>query len=442
MGLKQVEIIKSIVLFLLIALSITLTFSIWTYTPNFPTIDQKPTVDISISNRAAIDNVIKPYKSTFHFEDTFTGTTDSDDIEHILKAMKSWTISDVVLKDQNFDAAKLNLLLHKRNSFTLYYHAEIPLPVFEDLVKIDEINVPPTSFDRIIVEWNSSNTTLDMHFVSSLHKWRYSAQVHVPDMQKFNQSLLLRGKNFSAYTEVKTNENQILIIPVNPLEVIRNTYYQDSIPPSRFRDALFNDPNAVRRSQVGPNLEEFQDDHARMSINTDKKILDYVHPTAKTNEVSIPSDLLLDVFDYINEHGGWSNEYRLTNINPLSRTVKFQLHVHGLPVFSDSTSTMIEQVWGDERVFRYKRPYYILESNLPSETETISLPSGVDVANMLMESDEIDGSLVDEIIPGYFMKYDTNPNLFMLEPSWFYRVRGNWIRFSPENLGGEMIGLE
>ncbi|MBO1914459.1 hypothetical protein J4G37_57775, partial [Microvirga sp. 3-52] len=107
---------------------------------------------------------------------------------------------------------------------------------------------------------------------------------------------------------------------VNSLEIIRNTYYQDAISPSRFRDALFNDPNAVRRSQVGQNVEEFQDDNALMTINTDKKILDYVHPTTpKTSDVSIPSELFLDVFDYINEHGGWSNEYRLANLNPLSR---------------------------------------------------------------------------------------------------------------------------
>ncbi|WP_210471425.1 YycH family regulatory protein [Sporosarcina sp. 6E9] len=441
--MKQVEIIKSVVLFLLVALSITLTFSIWTYTPNLKTLEQKPTVDISISKRATIDDVIKPYKSTFRFEDSLTGTTDSTEIEHILKAMKNWTISDVVSKDQNFDAGKLNLLLNKRNSFTLFYHTEIPLGVFEDLVNIDEMKGPDTSFDRVIIEWNSLNTRLDMHLVSSLHKWRYSAQVHVPDMQKFNQTILLRGKNFSPYTQVKTNEESLLMIPVNSLEIIRNTYYQDAISPSRFRDALFNDPNAVRRSQVGQNVEEFQDDNALMTINTDKKILDYVHPTTpKTSDVSIPSELFLDVFDYINEHGGWSNEYRLANLNPLSRTVKFQLHVHGLPVFSDSTSTMIEQVWGVDRVFRYKRPYYILDSNLPSETETVSLPSGVDVVKMLLESDDVTGSLVDEIIPGYYMKHDTNPNLFMLEPSWFYRIKGNWTRFSPENFGGEMIGLE
>lgn len=441
--MKQVEITKSIVLFLLIALSLFLTFAIWTYTPDLQTIDQKPTVDISISNRATIDEVIKPYKSIFHFQEGLTGTTDSAEIEHIIKAMKTWTISGVVLKDQNFDAVKLNLLMNKRNSFTLFYPSEIPLKrVFEDLVNIDDINVPETSFDRLIVEWNSMNTTLDMHFVSSLNNLRYSAKVHVLDMQKFNQTLLVRGKNLAEYAQVKTNDENLLMVPVNKLEIIRNTYYQDNISPSKFRDALFNDPNAVHRSQVGPNSEVFQDDHALMSINTDKKILDYFHSSAKTNEVSIPSDLLMDAFDYINEHGGWSNEYRLVNMNPLSRTVKFQLHVHGLPVYSDSTSTMIEQVWGEERVFRYKRPYYILDSNLPSETEIVYLPSGVDVVKMLTESDEIDGSQVEEVIPGYFMKYDTNPNLFVLEPSWFYKIKDNWIRFSPEQLGGEKLGLE
>ena len=29
-----------------------------------------------------------------------------------------------------------------------------------------------------------------------------------------------------------------------------------------------------------------------------------------------------------------------------------------------------------------------------------------------------------------------------MEPSWFYLIKGNWIRFSPEQLGGELIGLE
>ena len=84
--MKQVEIIKSIVLFLLIGLSITLTFSIWTYTPNYPTMEQKPTVDISISNRATIDQIVKPYKSIFRFQESLTGTTDSTEIRPYCKS--------------------------------------------------------------------------------------------------------------------------------------------------------------------------------------------------------------------------------------------------------------------------------------------------------------------------------------------------------------------
>ena len=55
-------------------------------------------------------------------------------------------------------------------------------------------------------------------------------------------------------------------------------------------------------------------------------------------------------------------------------------------------------------------PIIYLDSNLPSETEMVSLPSGIEVAEILIESDEIDGSIVEEIIPGYFMKQDMNPN--------------------------------
>ena len=42
MGLKYVEQIKSIVLTLLVVLSVTLTFTIWTYTPTYETIEQAP----------------------------------------------------------------------------------------------------------------------------------------------------------------------------------------------------------------------------------------------------------------------------------------------------------------------------------------------------------------------------------------------------------------
>ena len=67
--MKYIETVKSIVLILLVALSIIFTFSIWTYSPHYETIEQLPTVDISIADKKKIDEIIKPYKMVFNFDE-------------------------------------------------------------------------------------------------------------------------------------------------------------------------------------------------------------------------------------------------------------------------------------------------------------------------------------------------------------------------------------
>ena len=314
--------------------------------------------------------------------------------------------------------------------------------MYSNVLNIEELKIPEITFDRVIVEWNTSNTTMDIYFISRENKLLYSAKANVLEVQNFQQTILTTADSYSEYAEVSPGNTPFLAVPVDRIELPRNTYSQGEISPSRFRDALFRDPNAVKRSQVEANLNEFKDDRAIMTVNTLTKDLDYVHPTADSNELAIPSELLFNTFDFINEHAGWTDDYRYSHMDPLTRYVEFQLYVHGLPVFSDTTSTKMEQTWGEDRIFRYMRPYYTLDSSLPSETEVKTLPSGLEVGEMLIDSKEIDFSIVEEIIPGYYMKHDREDNLFMLEPTWYYLINDNWIRFSPEQFGGEMIGLE
>ena len=78
MGLKYIEPIKSIILLLLVLLSITFTFSIWTYSPRLDAIEQSPTVDISIGERKKVQDIIKPYKFLIKYEDSLNGTTEQE----------------------------------------------------------------------------------------------------------------------------------------------------------------------------------------------------------------------------------------------------------------------------------------------------------------------------------------------------------------------------
>jgi len=178
-----------------------------------------------------------------------------------------------------------------------------------------------------------------------------------------------------------------------------------------------------------------------MNIDTEKKMLKFVMPVAESQEQAIPSELLSNTIEFVNEHGGWTDEFRYMTMNPLSRHVKFQLFLHGLPVYGETTSTEMTQVWGNHRILSYTRPYYTLDLPFP-ETDVKLLQSGVEIAEMLKQLETADFNAIEELTPGYFMRRDSERRLFIMEPSWYYLVKGNWVRVSPEQLGGELIGLE
>lgn len=407
-------------------------------------IEQPLPVDISVVDEReikGIKDIIKPYKLLFNFEEGLKGTTDSDEIEQSINAMKEWTITDVSLADVEFTEKKLDSFLRKKNRFTLFFHGEVPLPVYDIVLNKEDSKFPEDTFDRIIVDWNPAGTSMEIHFISRMNGLRYTGIVK--DYQSFSRTVLPGGRSYSDFSDVNPDYSPFIAVQTNPVEIIRNTYFQGEISPSRFRDALFNDPNAVRRGQVSSSREEFQDDHAIMRVETTMKTLSFFHPVAESEELATPSELLFNTIDFVNEHGGWTDEFRYTSMNPLSRSVKFQLFVHGLPVYSDAmTSTEIEQTWGHDSIYRYIRPYYTLDSTLSSVTKVALLPSGIEVADALMQSEVVDFGTIEEIALGYFMKHDTDRRLFILDPGWFYLIKGKWILYSPENLGGELIGLE
>ncbi|AMQ04511.1 YycH family regulatory protein [Sporosarcina psychrophila] len=440
MGLKYVETVKSIVLILLVALSIILTFSIWTYSPRYETIEQFPPVDISIGDKKRIDEIIKPYKMVFNFDDALKGTTDSDKIDRIMEEITDWKITEITTVEENFTSEDISILLRKPNRFTVFFQSEIPLSVYDSVLKI-EAPTPEISFNQIVVEWKPDNTAMTVYFVSKENKKLYSAKVKAEDYQSLDNSILTVGRELQEYREVNPDSSSYLVVSVEPVETIKYTFLEDEVSINKFRDALFSDVNAVRNSQVGIHVEELADDHAMMNVYTEKKTLNYVSPNAESQELAIPSELLINTVNFVNEHGGWTDEFRFTYMDAETRSVRFRLYLHGLPVYTDSSSSAeILPKWGKNRIYSYARPYYRLNSSNPAKSEIELLPPGIDIAESLRKSDKLDIGAVEEITPGYFMKY--KPGLFIMEPAWFYLINGNWNRFSPEILGGELIGLE
>lgn len=430
-------------------LSLVLTFFIWNSAP-YDTIGKRSPIDISIAEspeKKDIASLIKPYKIHFNFEEGLTGTTDSDQIDYMVKHLKRWRLSNPELQDKDFSKEKLNKLMRQNNGATFYFPDGVPLPVYESVLSIESPNIPETNFDLLLMEWDLTTAMLEFHFINKENELRYKSTAKIHDLQEFIRDVISVGRSYDEYIEVDPQGNKFIVVPNAEVNLVKNTYIpneKDEINPTRFRSALFSDPNAVRRSPAGTHREEFQDNHALMTVDTEKKQLQFVHPVVESKELAIPSELLEDTIDFVNGHGGWTDEYHYSSMNFRTRYVNFKLYVRGVPVLGGNTSTEIEQVWGEEAVYQYKRPYYTLGDTLPSEMETVTLPSGMEIANALIESEDINFSTVEEIIPAYYMYMEQNVglNIFVLEPSWYYKRSGNWIPFSTEQLGGMKNGLE
>lgn len=444
--MRHIETIKSVVLLLLVLLSITFTFSIWSYAPKVDTVDSNQAVDGSISdvqNKKPISEIVKPYKWVFRLgEEELYGTTQSAEIEPVLEEMMRWKVFGLTPENQDLTAEELHNVLTKRNQYVLYYQGEVPISVYDDVLEIEDKNVPEVLFNRIIVNWNPEDSLPEIQFVNTVSRTSYKAKVKMDDTQRFQKSIIARGKNLSQFKDVSIEKNRSIAISNEPLVAIHSTYIEEEINPSLFKDALFNDPNAVRRNLVGPNTEEYGDDHALMNVNTKTKVLNFVYPP-ESLEIAIPSELMTLAIEFVNDHSGWTDDYRYSYMNPVSRNIEFQLYDNGLPVFSDvAGSTEITEKLGDNRVFRYSRPYITLNS--PIKTYEVTLPPATEVARRLEESEDLDFTAIEEIKPGYSLVHDTEAGVLKFEPHWFYFFKGNWIVYNEDQnrKGGGLLGLE
>ncbi len=440
--MKYVEHIKSGFLLLLVVLSITLTFSIWTFTPSYPEIQKAPAMDISIAESQRLNDVLKPYKMVFSFEDEMTGTSSSTQVDYILDVMKDWEFRELTMINNNLSVEALNDISNTPNRFTIFYPSDIPFPVFDNVWPFSNTNVKETGFDRIIVDWNfTDDGELTVYFPSSSTNLLYTAKARIGN-QNIEEKILASARGFSKYMELQRNQNVSLFVPSNEVETIRYTYIFKEIPPIRFKDALFDNPNKVRRSSTGTFYEEYSDDTALMNVDLLERTFKYSYPAAESSNPGIPSELVFDSLDFVNEHEGWTDDYIFSGVDPVNQRVNYQLTLQGYPVFSEMSSTTISTIWGNNRIFSYVRPYYTLGLSLPSETDVLILPSGERAAQILEQVENLDVASVKELLLGYYLTRDDEKGLLNLEPSWFYLSNKVWTRLTPDVLGGGPYGLE
>ena len=443
--MKYVEQIKSLLLAFLVLLSIVFTLLIWNYKPEYETIKETQIEEVLVSKPKDLQEVIKPYRLLYHQNDQFYGTVSSSPLKGLYKHLRSWQVYEMELIQNDLSDSKMNKMVRTNNRITMFYNEEIPLRVFSNLLSYNENEIPDASFTRLIIDWSNveNSDQLQLLFLNTEKRLYYRAYASVPDKDYFMEKVIEPANDYSQYVEVERDNLRSLYVAKDPIQSARYRYLAEEIKPDLFKKILFTDLKIVQRNIESSQSERFTDGTSLMTVDSQNRIINYVYPTAESIAPIPSARLLIDSFNYINDHGGFSMDYRLSYMNIGRHITEYQLFVQGLPVYSEATITRLVTTWGENRIFRYRRPYYSIGSvfqRVPRELE-----SGEQIIESLRKNDNNLFKETEEIVVGYELtqeKSEEDTDIIVLEPRWFAVTNNEWTRLSPEETGGDEFGLE
>lgn len=445
--MKYIEQIKSAALFLLVFLSLGLTFTIWNFTPTtLDPIDPTPPIDTAIADSKKIEQVVRPLKILFHSEESVKGTMNKDEIDLVLDSMDQWHISDLTLLSDEANAAELTEYMHQPSRAVLYYPSAVPFPVFDAMMDLFDTNVPEATFNRMVINWESSaNGQLVIYFVNSDSGRIYEGTVQILDVEKFAENIIEPSEQYPLYLTDASIGTVPVYVPAEPVDLSSYVYLYEETPMEDYADRLFN---ASSFQPAGNLLGGGYTDNTGAFLERESAVkgLSYVQSKAETADPAIPSELVFNTIKFINDHGGWTNDYYYFQMEPLNQEIEYRLFINNMPVFGPSLSPAIDVKWGmadeQEQVFRYERPVYVLEPT--GRTDAENQASGAAVLAALARLDEEERSAVTEVVSAYELVRNVNDpdRLMIVEPAWYFKMDGSWLKLSNEVIGGGPFGLE
>jgi regulatory protein YycH of two-component signal transduction system YycFG len=441
------EKIKSILLTLLVILSLVLTWSLWTYQPPLDEIESTEYVkDVNIGLKKGPSSLILPDKILFHKDNNDYGTVKGNVINNMMGNIGKWSFDEftditATVKDGFLD------FVHGQDGVEVIFPTELPIETFRGIMNIEDDEIKSKSFDRIIIPVGDNQEKMPVaYFVSYDNHYVYRAKLNNFSSQVFEREFF--APKYKRYYSYKIDANNSIFLPEDMVEENRITYYSTNLSGEDFKDALFTDPNFVKRDVQQTGDQVYSDGSRAMYIFNNGSLLRFINPSSESAEMKTTSfGLIQRSIDFVNDHSGWTDGYQLTNWNLGSQSTIFRLHINGLPVYNYGGLSRIAMHWDGRNLFDiYERPLFRLQLLLDSESDEVKLPSGYTLIELLKHTPSFDPLKLEDAKIGYEMKKDLTSARVTIEPIWCIKQNGTWkkVVFPDDAIeqGGTLIELE
>lgn len=432
------ESIKSFTLIILVGISLLLTFGLWSFQPNEGVLPDQDLESFDIGGETlTTQDLVRPSTILFHTNNGHYSFADNNQ-QKLYEDMKSWTLNDFQLA-QEAESPQDNRRME------IKFPEALPLEIVRNLFtfsNLDSVELPKLTFKQIGITLNHDNKSLTMYFISE--SGQPLATALVKNVSKYN--LLL------SYIEEKDGLKKLITfekgkepiyIPRDNVSLLKRRYTVSTISPTKLVDALFSETTLVEKSEVN-----YTDGISELRLFNQGRTARFINSAYSDEDFErIPTlDLLQFSRLKINDHKGWTDNYRIVEINPQSNMIRYRMYYKGYPAFSDTNLTSIEQQFRNNgNLYIYRRPLISLNRVLP-EMEEVKLKSGVELISYLDREFSATNNIaeIQDIKIGYdYMYNDDSSYTVTLTPAWFVKINDEWqlIDFEPKK-GGAVDAME
>ena len=440
--MKYVELIKSIILTFLVLLSVSLTMIIWSYEPEYEFLEEPEVQQMAIGTEKELRDIIRPYKALYRQDNELHGSVSVVALEQSMDLLTAMDIGNIRIAKENATPQSMNKLMNEDNQIMLLFNTDVPLETLNEALKLNQNDIENMQFDRIIINTQNLRATqaIELRFINTKANVIYRAAATVDNVKELNENIKAQMENAFEYEEFTRDGELSYYLPHHNTDAFQFTYFTDETQQELLTGALFTDSPILQKNVEG-NLEKYDDGMSLMTFDTSLKIMDYENPSAENSTIIAPGKLVNDTFNSINDHGGFNADFRLSSVDHVQKSAEFQLFFQGYPVYSTTTLTRIVTTWGDNRLVRYRRPYYELQTDITTVKTSQQLANGQQVIEQL-DNQIANTNSIDDLVIGYFLIQDQNTRLFVLEPSWFAMSGNSWTRITLLPEGSVADGLE
>lgn len=428
-------------------MSAILTYMTWNFSPDLANVDKDDNSKKEAKSNTigkpldqGMSQVVTPYQ-VIHSkgENTEGMEATRSNVEETIQPLKNHRVLHAEQMHSNH-----NLIIPDLSDEFLVLDFTYDMPLATYLGQVLNINakVPNNfKFDRLLID-NNQDGKIKLYAISK-DRHNVVRMTTTVKADKFSQAMKKQQQQMQPYTEIITNKDTIdkathIFAPKAPKG--QKSYHTifNRISVDTMNSILFNDSVVVRSSRSGSVTYNNNTGVANYNDETEKyRYTNLSEDEARSNNMQ---DSMPSTYAYINNHGGFTDDFRLFHTDNKRGELTYQMFLNGRPTFNDDDLNTLKVSWGNKGIFGYARTLLKANVTIDSGEKEVDLPGAETVRSELANNPEIEFEKVTNMTIGYSMEDKKDNGDIEIQrnsefnPQWYVEYDGQWLAYKDGGL--------